>query len=139
MNLVVPASHCLYKTMTIEKGLYADIACHSEYRSWRSLESSLPWPGNVANDPQSGQALLALSWIVLQQYYQQGMSSPVGVLDLLTSRKMDYRSALRVLDIALDQDRFVCEELKSIQKQISDSSITDDQPATNPPAILSCG
>lgn len=67
------------------------------------------------------------------------MSGPVGVLDLLTSRKMDYRSALRVLDIALDQDRFVCEELKSIQKQISDSSNTDDQPATNPPAILSCG
>ncbi|PYH37217.1 uncharacterized protein BO87DRAFT_423538 [Aspergillus neoniger CBS 115656] len=87
----------------------------------------------------SGQALLALSWIVLQQYYQQGMSGPVGVLDLLTSRKMDYRSALRVLDIALDQDRFVCEELKSFQKQISDSSITDDQPATNLPAILSCG
>ncbi|PKY08992.1 acetyl-CoA synthetase-like protein [Aspergillus campestris IBT 28561] len=122
--------------MTIEKSLCADIACHSGSRSWQLLESSLAWPGNVVNDPRNGQAILVLSWVVLQQYYQQGMSGPVGVLDILTSRSNDYRDGLRVLDIALDQDLSVCEESKSIQKQISDSSIVENRPSTKLPVIL---
>ncbi|PLN76265.1 acetyl-CoA synthetase-like protein [Aspergillus taichungensis] len=119
--------------MTIATGSYANGAHHMECGSWRSLEASLPCSETVTNDPGIGQAVLVLSWIVVRQYYQQGIPGSVGILNISTSRSKTSRSGLRVLNTALDQEFSIEEAAELIHKQISESSMLLNRPLTKSP------